>query len=50
MGDEAGPRKSSLTKSRRSQSLVSWVAVPCLGAATTTAVGFLMLVLTGAGS
>jgi predicted RND superfamily exporter protein len=31
-------------KTRNRRQLVSWVAVPCLGAAATTAIGFLMLV------
>ena len=31
-------------RTRGRPQLVSWVAVPCLGAAATTAVGFLMLV------
>jgi predicted RND superfamily exporter protein len=34
----------STGEGRNRRQLVSWVAVPCLGAAATTAVGFLMLV------
>jgi len=41
---EYAAEHGSTGETRRRTQLVSWVAVPCLGAAATTAVGFLMLV------